>query len=158
MNIEQELLELIKSKLPEKEVGAIKEIMERNEQLVAENKAQKERLDMSKKNWDELMEERNSLSIENDKSRAKRDAVNAMEKDLKEKIAIAEEKARKIDIEKAQFEAGVCRETLGLLLKNTEVRKTYQRAIPTKSYDYNSGRVTGEYTNTVQETEVIIEE
>lgn len=157
-NIDQELLDLVRSKLPEKEVGAIKEIVERNQELVEKCNSLKNSLDGANKIIEDLKKTNEALNNKELSVERRELEVGAREKEASDKIEAAEKKEFKVDLDKALAEKNVYKETIGMLLRNTEIRKTYQKQIPTESFDYNSGRQTGTYVNQYQESEHIVEE
>lgn len=158
MNIDQELLDLVKSKLPEKEVGAIKDIISRNEELVEANRVLNDTCEDLKEsirektltisNLGELLSEFKSRELD----------IESKENELAKNLAVVAEKEKKLDVEKAQFEATVYKNTIEMLLRNTIIRKSYQKNIPTTNYDYNSGRPTGESVCQYSDSEIVTEE
>lgn len=163
--IDEELLDIVRAQLPEKEVGAIREIIERNTKLVSENKELEDRNDK----LSEFIQDRDKEIADLKKVNARlAQALPAIEaRDLQ--VSNREEACRsredhvtkreqELDIALAQREMMVYKETIAMLLGNTVVKKSYQRQIPVGQFDSYNKCQTGEYLQTANEVETITEE
>ncbi len=131
MTIEKDLIELIKSKLPEAEVGAIKNLVEELEQT-------KLKLTQTQKDLDSLTLSHDSYKKERDELVLQKSNWETLQKDIiklqKDKDDFELEKVKK-DLELEKVKSNFFKETVDKILKVPAVRETYQNEL-----SYENGR------------------